>query len=271
MMQQTPVEDFPYQDRYMNELPNFIVTTVEQTIVTVLVIVVSGFLFARYLKKRKKETLDLAMTMLLMGLGFLAATIPFFIVLINPELPIIWGIPVGSDLYFWWTNFSYALITISIIFLFLFMNSLFSDNLPKWISWIFFVLVAIFNVWNFYQGTFVDEESMTFEMGILFLVIGIIPWSIFAGYSYKLYKKVEPSVHRTGILFIMLSALCTVGSYSIFIAGQLGEYTTEGIRAFEFFYWIFFILNAVLLSIGYILPGWFQNWASRRLESRSSA
>jgi hypothetical protein len=251
-------EDFPYQEQLISDPQYLLTITILQSAVAIIFLFISLMIFAKYRKTKVREILDLALTLLLMGLSFLSATIPMYLAQTDPTNALISGVPIYNEISFWWTNISFLFVTVSISFLFRFMNSLFK-NLKKKTSQLFDILIIMFNIWNFYQGTFNRATgSLPTEMAILFLTIGFIPWLILSFQSFKLYKQVEPSVYQTGVFLIFLSSICTVISYIVYVIHQLKLITSIDGKLFEQTYFIFYIFTAILFYIGYILPDWFK-------------
>jgi hypothetical protein len=251
-------EEYPYQDQSIFDPQNFLVMTILQSICALVLIFLGILILEKYKKKKVKEISNLAYMFFLMGISFLSATIPFYFVYVNPYNHFIFGIPITNKNSFWWTNLGFMFMSFSIIFLFRFMNSLFKIQ-KLTIYRIYLLLILIFIIWNFYQGTFNKENggSLPLELAVLFLIIGFLPWLMLGFLSIKLFRQVEPSVHRAGVLLIFLSSVCTVISYTMFIIPSLVTLPISG-KLFELIYWIFFLFNSILFYIGYILPEWFK-------------
>ncbi len=265
-------EPYPYYNQIQNE-PVFIFSIMLlQSAVSIILLLVATLVFLKYRQNHKQEVKDLALTFFFMGLSFVSATIPIFLAHVAPYFDLINGIPIFyENWHFWWTNITYGLMTISVLFLLRFINVLFEEYHPKIFYWIFLVLVIIFNIWNVYQGIYVHSTDITasslpiIPWAILFLIIGVIPWVLLALFSRKLRKRIEPSVFRVGVKYIGLSAICTICSYLMFILrSEIPDPAMQDVM--EFAYFIFFIFTTVLLYIGYTLPPWFKNRVEKQIQ-----
>ncbi|OLS16018.1 MAG: hypothetical protein RBG13Loki_0346 [Promethearchaeota archaeon CR_4] len=275
-------EAFPYQNQILNT-PAFIFSIMLlQGTVSVILLVLAVLVFMKYRENHKPQTKDLSLTFLFMGLSFTSATIPIILAHVTPYVDLIWGFPIFyANMHFWWTSISYALMTISVLFLLRFVRILFES--PRFLFWVFSVLVIIFNIWNVYQGLIAYSLDPTVNTlptipwGILFVIIGFLPWVFVVWFAGKLFKRLEPSVFRVGVKYIRFSAICTVCSYLLFIARPIiSEILLTGIskmfsEVFEFSYWIFFIFTGLLLYVGYTLPAWFRIRVDRHLQTRPTS
>jgi drug/metabolite transporter (DMT)-like permease len=258
------LEAYPYQNQLLNEPTYLLEVTILQCIVSVILLVAGILVFLKYRQNHKPEVRNLFLTFLFMGFSFVSATVPQIMAFVAPYNDWINGIPVlYASWHFWWTNISYLLITISVLFLLAFTSILFEGTKIRIAFWIFVGLVVIFNIWNIYQGIYIHSTDSTQDSlptvpwGVVFLVIGVIPWVILAVLSANLHKRIEPSVFRTGVRFIEVSAICTILSYVMFVLhSEIVDVNTK--NALEFCYWLFFIFTAFLLYVGYILPAWFK-------------
>ncbi len=269
-------ETYPYEDQIRNE-PYFLFSIMLlQAVVSGLLLFLSALIFSRFFQIRKRVVLHLAMTFLFMGASFASATIPIALAFTAPHIELIKGIPIYENFHFWWTNVSYLLMALSILFLLRFSSMVFAKRetvaLFSVFFWIFIVLVGIFSIWDIYQGIVIhtlDVEGIslpTLPWAILFLIIGVIPWVILMFPAFQLYNRIRTSLAKTGTGLIGLSALCTILSYLMFV---LRAFIVEPFvqDVMEIAYCGFFIFTAILLYIGYTLPPWFR----KRIESKMDA
>lgn len=266
-------EPYPYHDQKLNDPVYLFEELLFQSAVSIILLFLATMIFLKYRKNHKPEVMNLALTFLFMGLSFASATIPMIFAFVAPYEDIINGIPIFyENMHFWWTNICYLLMAISVLFLLQFINVTFEEDNPRFLFWIFLGLVAIFSIWDIYQGVVVHSLDTTagslptVPWGIIFMIIGVIPWVLMMILAGKLYKRLDASVFKTGIKFIGYSALCTILSYVMFI---LGSFMTDTliIKITDISYFSFFIFTAILLYVGYTLPPWFK----KMIESRISA
>jgi hypothetical protein len=222
-------------------------------------IVVSGMMWQKYLERKTKEILFVALYMTLFWIGLACGTIPIVLCLYARHFDLIFGIPLGNGLHLWWTNFSYLVISIATIFMFRFIQLLFRR--PSKYSYIFFIgLNIIFNIWSIYHGIFVytpGSSSLTLPMSGIYLFLGFQLWVSLFWLSAKDLKKIEPSPYRAGLKLISISALFMILGYVFYMLNVF-------ISGIGILVWGFYLITAVLLYLGFLLPPWFR----KRLEKR---
>ena len=112
-----PYEEYPRQDLF--------IIIVVQVIFMFIVAFLIFSLIKKYRSKKVQEVKTLMIFFILLEISCIVAWIPKFMNYIGNYGDLIYGIPLGNDLYLWWTNLSYIFNTGSTILLILFTQQLF--------------------------------------------------------------------------------------------------------------------------------------------------
>lgn len=257
------MQEYPYQEWDQTDLFNQMIAEI---IVIVMLAIISAILWQKYVERRTSEVKALSIGITSMSIAFLVALIPKFYALFDHENPWINGIPIFyHDYRLWWTNFSYLFIMVTNLAIMHFIYLVFKKPNVN-VRYFFLGLNIIFNVWSVYHGIFVvvpGVASLTLPMSIIFIVISFYLWFTLFWYAVDLYKRVDPSVFRQGILIIAISAFCSILAFIMYTFYSLLKLFFLGRL-----YFMFIIFTCFLLYLGYVLPPWFRKLIEKRKKEK---
>ncbi|MHA1731478.1 MAG: hypothetical protein ACTSU5_06020 [Promethearchaeota archaeon] len=229
---------------------------IAQLVACSVFLIIDAIIWKKYKDKRIKEVGYLASSFLLLGSAIIVGTIPQVFCLYDRSADLIFGVPLGGGRHLWWTNLSMALISVSNVCVFRFIQLIFLKP-KKGIFHAFLAANVVFSVWDIYEGIFLYEPgnaSMSLPLSSLFLLITLYLWATLYRLAMKDARKLEDKLYRTGMRLVGLSGLFMIISYVLWIVNLLFKEA----RVFGVFYWVFYTSVALLMYVGYILPKWFR-------------
>ena len=230
-----------------------------QLVSIIFMVVISFMTWRKYIQRKSIEIKLVAIFMTAFWIGLSVGTFPMILCLYAPNWAIIFGIPVGNNLYLWWTNFSYILLSLGTIAVFKFIQKIFKKP-SNFDFWLFVVATILFNVWSIYHGIFVytpGTASLTLPMSGVYLLLNFWVWIMLFRYALYDSRRLDRSIFQNGLKIVAISGFFMILSYVAYILNVF-------IKGIGIISWGFNIITMVLLYIGYLLPGWYRRFLIKR-------
>ncbi len=213
-----------------------------------LVLAVS--IFQRYIARKKKPTLYLAITYLSLLLGTLSSGIGR--VLRITELA---ELPSGNTLEF--LAFAVTFVILSDVFYFAFWLEVFHDTIPEkkrnLAVLVFGLCGAVAIVYILLTGLFAVD--LTTGIWMVVVVFSVFVYVLLIRDAWKLSHKMDTKLAKVSILLIAISPILLLLCFAFFFIDRMmgGDFTPFYIPA-----WGFALTSVVTAYIGYLQPEWFK-------------
>jgi len=169
-----------------------------------------------------------------------------------------------KEIYRFSLPFSYSMIIIADIFLFVFAEVITGRGKKTLIPLIIFgavIVVVLFLPWNWW-GTPIEDYAGQLNIR-LYTTLSVILFSyiiyiFIAGFCRKARKQTEDAKAKAGLTFLFFSMISMIGFFLMFIADTLLITFTDHPGYSEFIYiaWIFAILFYIFTYLSLVMPKW---------------
>ena len=160
--------------------------------------------------------------------------------------------------------FSYSMIIIADIFLFVFAKVITGKGKKALVPLIIFaavIIVVLFLPWNWW-GTppedYVGQLNIRLYTTLSVILYSYIVYIFIAGFCRKARKQTEDAKSKAGLTFLFLSMMSMIGFFLMFIADTLLITLTDhpGYSEFVYIAWIFAILFFIFTYLSLVMPKW---------------
>jgi hypothetical protein len=175
-----------------------------------------------------------------------------------------------KEIYRFSLPFSYSLIIIADIILFLFASEMTESNkkllVPLSISGIA-IIIALFLPWNYFgvpQVDYAGQQSIRLYTTTAVVLFSFAVYIYIAYISYKARKRTESKIFRVGFTFLIAAMLSMIGFFVMFVIDTIIIVVTDhpGDTLYVYIAWIFAILFYIFSYISLVMP----KWIRRRIE-----
>lgn len=244
-----------------------------ETIVALILIILTFFLFSKYFERKKKPNLYLGLTFLSFTLATLTTALGRWIGFFSP---ISYDILSITDLTL---LISYIFIAISNCFAAAFFNSIFIQKGLEF-AFIFFLLNGVviglllpeIYYWIFIDQSFglIREVTVTVIMASL-AVLSLISYGLISILAFKEARLNIEKLPKIGFNLIGVYGICIPLLFVFFTGDTLlisnVELFSQGYTPFYYLGWCFALFGVILGYLGYIMPSWLKNFISSDEEN----
>ncbi len=240
-----------------------------ETIVALILLVLTIFLFIKYQERKKKTNLYLGLTFLNFTLASLSTAIGRWVGFFSP---ISYEVLSITDLT---TLISYIFIALSNCFAVAFVDSIFIHKGLNFAFPFFLINGAIIGLIlpKIYYWIFVDQKFGLIRTRTINLVIAsiaimaLISYGLITFFAFKEAKLNIDRLPKIGFNLIGVYGIC-IPLMFVFFTGDtlLITYVSSFIAGYTPFYylgWCFALIGIIFGYLGYIMPNWLKNLINR--------
>ncbi len=266
------VEKIPFPYR---EVPKdlLLINSTSQFLIGLVVLVIGGLLFKKYLERRTKALLYVSLTYLAFGISVFIGSWQGLIAwwqydnVSNPN-PLVYGMPLFIYGLTWPFNaIAYLINMLSLMFLMLFVHSVFSRPERRIVIGFNALALAWILIFPIGNGIFIYVPTKQYEAGgssvtflglVIFLLLGTFVHVMLALYANAARKREKDPVVRKGLALLTLAGLTVLLAYVVFVVNGLMKLNLD------FIAWTVGTFAVIFVYLGFGMPEWFKNLLKRR-------